>query len=82
MRGLLLTIDLAVAVLLVKVNVGLITAPQTGAGAELDLALIAGFLAIVLLGPGKVSLDHVLGIEPREAAESPSLRAERDRAMA
>lgn len=74
--GLLLAIDLAVAVLMVKVNVGLIAAPQTGAGAELDLALIAGFVTVVLLGPGKLSLDYVLGIEPREAAERSSLRAE------
>jgi putative oxidoreductase len=73
--GLLLTINLAVAVLMVKVNVGLIAVPQTGAGAELDLALMAGFVAILLLGPGKLSLDYALGIEPREAAGRSSLPA-------
>jgi uncharacterized membrane protein YphA (DoxX/SURF4 family) len=48
---------------LVKVNVGLIAPAQQGAGAELDLALIAGFLVILFAGPGSVSLDRMLGIE-------------------
>jgi putative oxidoreductase len=52
-----------VAILLVKINVGLIAPPQQGAGAELDLALIAGFLVILFAGPGSVSLDRALGIE-------------------
>ena len=38
-------------------------------GAELDLALIAGFLAILLAGPGKISLDYGLGIERGTARE-------------
>lgn len=63
LAALLLTIDLVVAILLVKVNVGLIAPPESGAGAELDLALIAGFLTILLAGPGRLALDHVLGIE-------------------
>lgn len=71
--GLILTINLAVAILLVKVNVGFIAPPEAGAGAELDLALIAGFVTILLAGPGKVSLDHVLGIEG-DLAEIPPLR--------
>ncbi len=63
LTALLLTIDLVVAIVLVKVNVGLIAAPQQGAGAELDLALIAGFLVILFVGPGSLSLDRMLGIE-------------------
>jgi putative oxidoreductase len=63
LAALLLTIDLVVAILLVKVNVGLIAPPQQGAGAELDLALIAGFLVILFAGPGSLSLDRMLGIE-------------------
>ncbi len=63
LTALLLTIDLVVAILLVKVNVGLLSPQGGGVGAELDLALIAGFLVILLAGPGKLSLDHVLGIE-------------------
>jgi len=66
---LLLTINLTVALLLVKVNVGLIAPSDApGVGAELDLALIAGFLVILLAGPGKLSLDYALGIE-RDAVE-------------
>jgi putative oxidoreductase len=63
LAALLLTIDLVVAILLVKVNVGLIAPPQQGAGAELDLALIAGFLVILFAGPGSLSVDRALGIE-------------------
>lgn len=67
--ALLLTINLVVAILLVKVNVGLIAPPGAIApGAELDLALIAGFLVILLAGPGKLSLDYALGIEQDVAA--------------
>jgi putative oxidoreductase len=63
LAALALTIDLVVALLLVKVNVGLIAPQGSGAGAELDLALIAGFLVILLAGPGRLSLDYLLGIE-------------------
>ena len=47
-----LTIDLVVAILLVKLNVGLIAPQGSGAGAQLDLALIAGFLVVLLSGSG------------------------------
>src|SRR5215210_2171557 len=40
LAALLLTIDLVVAILLVKVNVGLLSPLDGGVGAELDLALI------------------------------------------
>jgi uncharacterized membrane protein YphA (DoxX/SURF4 family) len=54
---------------MVKVDVGFLS-PQGGeVGAELDLALIAGFLAILLAGPGKISLDYGLGIERGTARE-------------
>ena len=59
----------SVAILLVKVNVGLIAPSDApGVGAELDLALIAGLLVIPLAGPGKLSLDYALGVE-RDAVE-------------
>ncbi|MGH8887271.1 MAG: DoxX family protein [Egibacteraceae bacterium] len=61
LAAVLLTVNLVLAILLVKIHVGLI-APQ-GPGAELDLALIAGFVAVALLGPGRPSLDHALGLE-------------------
>jgi putative oxidoreductase len=68
---------LIVAILLVKVNVGLISAE--GAVAELDLALIAGFIIVLLLGPGRLSLDHALGIErtSETVTSSPSTRISR-----
>jgi putative oxidoreductase len=46
-----LTIDLVVAMLLVS-----------GLG-QLESSLIAGFLVVLLAGPGKLSLDYALGIE-------------------
>lgn len=63
LAALLLTINLAFAILLVKVNIGLIAPPEMGAGAELDLALIAGFLTILFAGPGALSLDRALGLD-------------------
>lgn len=63
LAALLLTINLVAAILLVKVNVGLIAPPGMGVGAELDLALIAGFLVVLLAGPGKLSLDRALGLD-------------------
>lgn len=63
LSALLLTINLLVATLLVKVDLGLIAAE--GAGAELDLALIAGFLVVLLAGPGKLSLDRIIGLDDR-----------------
>ncbi len=63
LAALLLTIDLVVAILLVKANVGLLSPPGGGVGAELELALIAGLMVVLLAGPGRVSIDHVLGYE-------------------
>jgi putative oxidoreductase len=63
LAALALTINLTVAILLVKLEVGLIAPRGGGAGAELDLALIAGFLAILLAGPGPISIDRVLRLE-------------------
>jgi putative oxidoreductase len=69
LAALLLTINLTVAILLVKVNVGLIAPSDAlGVGAELDLSLIAGLLVILLADPGKLPLDYALGIE-RDAVE-------------
>src|SRR5215212_6998497 len=78
LAALLLTIDLVVAILLVKVNIGLLSPPDgSGVGAELDLALIAGFLVVLLAGPGKLSADHALGYEGDLAQEQPARRRRR-----
>jgi putative oxidoreductase len=80
LSALLLTIDLVVAILLVKLSIGLIAPPGgPGAGAELDLALIAGLLVVLFAGPGRLSVDHALGIEPDVVAEAPSTRGGRAR---
>jgi putative oxidoreductase len=52
------------ALLLVKIDIGLI-APMGAEmpGAELEFGLLAGLLAVALLGPGRPSVDHALAIE-------------------
>jgi putative oxidoreductase len=67
------------ALLLVKVDIGLI-APMGAEmpGAELEFGLLAGLLAVALLGPGKPSVDHALGIE----TGTPTLTSEKVRVAA
>ena len=67
LAALSLTINLLIATLMVNMHVGLLSSTG-GVGAELPLALIAGFLAILSAGPGRLSLDYLLGVE-REAEE-------------
>lgn len=57
------------ALVYVKADLGIISSTPMP-GAELDLALLAGLVAVMVLGPGQLSLDHTLGIEPREAVAS------------
>ncbi len=57
----LLIVDLIGAIILVSGEAGLIAAE--GVGYERDLAYIAAFIGVLLLGPGRPSLDHALGIE-------------------
>jgi putative oxidoreductase len=61
------------AILLVKVDIGLLSGRE-GTGAELDLALIAGLIGVLLLGPGRPSLDHLLGIEKETPSLTPAMR--------
>jgi putative oxidoreductase len=49
------------AIWLVKVHVGFIV--QGAAGAELETALLAGLLCLLFIGPGRLSLDHMLGLD-------------------
>lgn len=58
-----LVANLIGAIVLVKADIGLIAPRAGGAGMELDLTLVAGLVAVALLGPGRPSLDHALGIE-------------------
>ncbi|MGF1599190.1 MAG: DoxX family protein [Acidimicrobiales bacterium] len=51
------------AIIYVKADLGIISS-EPMPGAELDLALLAGLIAVVVLGPGRYSVDSMLGIEP------------------
>ncbi len=58
------------AILLVKINVGIIAPAGAGMpGAEVDIALLAGLVALLFMGPGRMSIDRMAGIEatPKEA---------------
>jgi putative oxidoreductase len=57
----LMTFELVGAIVLVTGSRGLIGAEAVGY--ERDLAYIAGFLVMFLLGPGKPSIDHAVGLE-------------------
>ena len=53
-------------IVLVKADLGIIA--SSGApmpGADVDIALLAGLVAVLFIGPGRLSLDHVLGFEAR-----------------
>jgi putative oxidoreductase len=67
----LMTVELLVAITLVTGARGLISGEE-GVGFERDLAYIAGFLVVLLLGPGRPSLDHLLGIEEARPALIPA----------
>jgi len=56
------------AILTVKVDVGFIV--QNGAGAELDVALLAGLFGLLFIGAGRLALDAVIG--RKSAAQSVS----------
>lgn len=57
---------------LVKRDAGLIGAE--GAGAELDLLILAGAVALALTGPGQPSVDHVIGVEGTTPTPAPAGR--------
>lgn len=59
----LLSAVLIGAIFLVKADLGIIASGPMP-GAELDIALLGGLLALVLLGPGPLSVDEALHLEP------------------
>jgi len=64
----LMTLELIGAIVVATGANGLIG--QDGVGYERDLAYIVGFLVVVLSGPGRPSLDHMLGIERAPAVQA------------
>ncbi|MER6120454.1 DoxX family protein [Streptomyces sp. NPDC001743] len=69
----LLSLHLIAAIVLANSDTGFMTpqqGPATGSGAEFPLMLIAGFVVVLLAGPGPLALDRVTGLErgPAEAA--------------
>ncbi len=49
------------AIWLVKVDVGFVVSDAMGA--ELETGLLAGLLALLFIGPGRFSVDHLMGWE-------------------
>jgi len=69
--SMLLAVVMIGAIILVKADVGVIAAE--GAGAEVDIANLGGLLALMLLGPGPISVDAKVGLEPREVTDRAEL---------
>lgn len=66
MVAMVLSIVMVGALLYVKRDLGIIsTDPMPGA--ELDLAYLAGLVALMILGPGPISIDDKIGLEPAES---------------
>lgn len=61
--SLLLSVVMVGAIFFVKTEVGLLGSAGEPVGAEIDLALLAGLLAVIVLGPGRASVDHAVGID-------------------
>lgn len=65
--ALLLAIDMLGAILLVSMDLGVRTTGE-GPGADLNIGLLGCALALVLTGPGRLSLDAALGLDGPGAA--------------
>lgn len=63
-----LAVVLVGAIAFVKAEVGIIATSGNMPGLELDLALLAGLIALVLLGPGHAAVDRVIGLEREQLA--------------
>lgn len=60
------------ALVYVKRDLGVISS-EPMPGAELDLALLAGLVTVMGIGPGGLSIDSVMGIDPATADSRPAL---------
>lgn len=59
------------AIWLVKADVGFVV--PGAAGAELETVLLAGLVGLLFLGPGRLSLDSLLGMENGVELHDPAL---------
>ncbi len=58
-------LEMILAILLVRIDIGLIAPQGGGVGAELDLSVIAALAAVATFGPGSLSVDRNVGLEGR-----------------
>jgi putative oxidoreductase len=61
-----LSVVMVGALVYVKQDLGIISS-EPMPGAELDLAMLAGLVAIIVMGPGPIAVDHQIGLEPAES---------------
>lgn len=75
------TVQFLMIPFVVKSQVGLIGTGRTGF--EIDLFIAVAGLVLLLLGPGRPSLDHLLGLEsgPGQAAAGPAGGEQREAAL-
>lgn len=67
------TLELVAAIALVKLDLGFIAAAGAPLpGSSFDLAVIAALLGVALLGPGRPSVDHAVGLEGTEPVAEPA----------
>ncbi len=67
--AMLLSIVMIGALIYVKQDLGVISSAPMPPGAELDLALLAGLVALIVIGPGRVSIDEQVGLEPTSTTD-------------
>lgn len=67
--AMLLSVVMIGAIVYVKQDLGIISS-QPMPGAELDLSMLAGLIALVFLGPGPYSIDDKIGFEPSERSDA------------
>jgi putative oxidoreductase len=65
----LFVVQLVGALIYVKQDLGILSS-EPMPGAELDLAYLGGLVALVLLGPGWLSVDERLRLEPHVALDT------------
>jgi putative oxidoreductase len=63
--ALFMAVEMVLISFVVKADIGLVAQGPQGVGWELELALGVAQLALVLIGPGMLALDNIIGVEPK-----------------